>query len=157
MTFRNICKSEWARARSRAMTVLAIAIVLFGSISTATAEEIAVVVNPGNTTDSLDKAALARIFLGRASTFPNGLSAVPVTGDEANDTRIAFEHNVLGKNTSQMKAYWAKQMFSGQGRPPATVGSDDEVKARVASDVDAIGYIPASLVDDSVKVVYRQQ
>ena len=52
-----------------------------------------------------------------------------------------------------MKAYWAKQMFSGQGSPPPTVGDDAAVKAKVASDAEAISYIPMSMVDDSVKVV----
>ena len=117
------------------------------------ADGIVVVVNPANPVASLDKAEVARLFLGRADTFPDGGDATVVTSDDGNETRTAFEQAALGKSESQMKAYWAKQMFSGQGSPPDSVGDDAAVKAKVASDPTAVGYLPSSMVDDSVKVV----
>lgn len=141
-------------ARYLWLAMLLTAVLACMPLPSAAAGDIVVVVNASNPVDSLDKSDVARLFLGRAKNFPDGGSATVVTSDEGNATRTAFEKSVLGKSESQMKAYWAKQMFSGQGTPPDSVGDDAAVKAKVASDVSAIGYIPASMVDDSVKVVF---
>jgi len=134
-----------------ATVILAVAVMMpSGSVL---ADGIVVVVNPANPVASLDKAEVARLFLGRSKTFPDGGDATVVTSDEGNSTRAAFEQAALGKSESQMKAYWAKQMFSGQGSPPDSVGDDAAVKAKVASDPSAVGYLPASMVDGTVKVV----
>ena len=45
-------------------------------------------------------------------------------------------------------------MFSGKGQPPREVGDDAAVKAWVASNPEAIGYIDGKFVDGSVKVLF---
>jgi len=137
------------------LTVVSLLVALI-TVSTPAAAGIAVVVNPSNPTDSLDKQTLSRIFLGRASTFPSGDKVVPLNQSGDSAARSAFEEGLLGKSTSQMKAYWAKQLFSGQGRPPEEIGGDSDVISRVSSDTAAIGYIDASAVTDAVKVVYSE-
>ena len=52
-----------------------------------------------------------------------------------------------------MKAYWAKQMFSGNGSPPRELASSADVKRAVAADPTAIGYVEKGAVDSSVKSV----
>ncbi len=143
--------------RRHVVWAMALAILACAALPTsnAAAEEIAVIVNPANPIANLEKSDVARLFLGRAQNFPGGAKAAVVTADDGTATRAAFEKNVLGRSESQMKAYWSKQMFSGQGSPPPTVGDDAAVKAKVASDADAVSYIPASMVDDSVKVVFK--
>ena len=143
--------------RRHVVWAMAMAVLAFAMLpaSNAAAEEIAVIVNPANPIDSLEKSDVARLFLGRAQNFPGGGKASVVTSDEGTATRAAFEDKVLGRSESQMKAYWAKQMFSGQGSPPPTAGDDAAVKAKVAGDAEAVSYIPASMVDDSVKVVFK--
>ena len=54
-----------------------------------------------------------------------------------------------------MKLVWSQMMFSGQSLPPKQVASDDEMKKMVSANVNAIGYIKASSLDDSVKVVIK--
>jgi len=52
-----------------------------------------------------------------------------------------------------MKAYWSRLVFTGKGKPPMSVGSASEMLSAVAADSSAIGYVDASQVNDSVKVV----
>ena len=54
-----------------------------------------------------------------------------------------------------MKAVWARVIFTGKGLPPKVFDPDAEVKKVVSSNKNAIGYIRASSVDSSVKVVAR--
>ena len=67
--------------------------------------------------------------------------------------RDEFNHKVLRKDTDQVRAIWAKLVFTGQGIPPKEYGSASDIKKAVAADVSAIAYIEKSAVDDTVKVV----
>lgn len=54
-----------------------------------------------------------------------------------------------------MKAYWSKLIFSGKAKPLKELSSDSEVLRWMSSTPNAIAYIDASKVDDSVKVVKK--
>lgn len=114
--------------------------------------EVAVIVHPSNAA-SLDQAEITRLFTGRGATFNNGTKATPLNLAESAATRGDFDTKVLGKSSSQMKAYWSKLVFTGKGTPPKELASDADVKAAVAADATAIGYIDAASVDATVKVV----
>jgi hypothetical protein len=60
----------------------------------------------------------------------------------------------LGKSPAQLKAYWSKIIFTGRGQPPRTVANGIAMKARLAADPTAIGYLDTQLVDDSVRVLF---
>lgn len=128
---------------------------VFATMSYSAVAEIVVIVKADNPTNSLEKPELSRIYLGRAKTFPGGAKVVPVSQDSSSATKAEFEKALLGKSQSQMKAYWAKQSFSGRGSPPDEVGGDSGVLERVAADGEAIGYVDASAVNSSVKIVFR--
>lgn len=113
--------------------------------------ETAVIVHPSNG-DSLSEQDVSQLFLGKSKAFPSGSTAVPYNLPEGDAARSAFQSGVLGREDSQLKAYWSKQIFTGKGNPPKELSSA-ELKAKVASDPEAIGYIDASQVDDSVKAV----
>ena len=122
-------------------------------ISPFTLADVAVVVNKANPSASLTANVVADIFLNKASSFPAGGSASPVDLKEGEATRDEFYDKVSGKSAAQMKAYWSRLIFTGKGKPPASVGSAAEVLQKVASDPSAIGYVDAGSVNDSVKVV----
>ena len=115
---------------------------------------VAIIVNLSNT-EALDEDTIAKIFLGKMKTFPSGQGVIPINLTEGSATKIAFHENVLNRSESQTKAYWAQLMFSGKGTPPKEVASDAEVIELVAKNPSIIGYIDASSVNESVKVVYQ--
>ena len=119
--------------------------------------ELVVVVNPKNPAASMSAEQVAQIFLGRSSSFPGGGNATALDQKDGAGIRDEFYTKVVDKNPGQVKAYWAKQMFSGKGSPPREVASSADVKHAVAADPSAIGYIEKSAVDSSVKAVLTVQ
>lgn len=117
--------------------------------------EVAVIVHPSAGFDSLTEDDVSRLFLGKSKSFPNGSAATPVNQNEGSAVRDKFNEGVCKKNASQYKAYWSQLVFTGKGTPPKDVGDDAAVKAAVAANPAMIGYVDASAVDASVKVVFK--
>ena len=65
-----------------------------------------------------------------------------------------FEANVFKDLKVPLSRYWNERYFLGV-LPPATLASDSAVRQYVAARPDAIGYIDARNLDDSVRVVLR--
>jgi len=137
---------------NKILKTLAISSVLFAGIAQA---EVAVIVSASNGNGAIDQATIARVFLGKSKSFPDGSQAVPVDQNAGTASREAFNTTVLGKSASQLKAYWSRLIFTGKGTPPKESGDDAAVKALVAANPNLIGYIDASAVDGSVKVVHK--
>ena len=114
--------------------------------------DIAVVVNPANA-NAVSADDLNRLFLGRASSFADGSKATPLNQAEGQAARDEFDNKVLSRSSAQLKAYWSKLVFTGKGTPPKELSDDAAVKAAVAADASAIGYISSASVDSSVKVI----
>lgn len=119
--------------------------------------EFVVIVNPKNPAASMSADQVSQVFLGRSTSFPGGGVATPVDQKEGSALRDEFYTKVADKNPGQVKAFWAKQMFSGKGQPPKEVGSSADVKKAVAADPNAIGYIEKGALDGTVKSVLAIQ
>ncbi len=117
--------------------------------------EVAVIVHPSASFAELSEDDIGRLFLGKAKNFPNGEAAIPVNQDEGSATRDKFNDSVVKKNAAQLKAYWSQLVFTGKGTPPKDVGKDADVKKLVSSNPNMVGYVDASAVDGSVKVVFK--
>lgn len=128
-----------------------IALLVF-ALSFTVQAEIAVIVNPANA-NAVTADELNRLFLGRSSSFADGSKAMPLNLAEGQAGRDEFDSKVLNRSSAQLKAYWSKLVFTGKGTPPKELTDDAAVKAAVAADATAIGYISSGSVDDSVKVV----
>jgi ABC-type phosphate transport system substrate-binding protein len=115
--------------------------------------EVVVVVSAENPVESLSRAELADIYLGRMTRFPNGESVVPVDQRETSPTHHEFYSRYLGRTPAQIKAHWSKLIFSGRGQPPRTVAGDKAVAEFVAGNHHAIGYLSPDRVDKRLRVV----
>jgi len=114
--------------------------------------EVAVIINNTNAS-AITTSDASRIFLGKIKSFANGNKIVPVNLPAASTARGEFEQKALKKSASQLKAFWSKQIFTGKGKPPKDLGSDTDVINFVANNANAIGYVDAAQVTDSVKVI----
>ncbi len=110
--------------------------------------EVVVVVNPKAAEASMTKDQVAQFFLGKSS------SMTPVDQPEDAPIRAEFYKKVTDKEASQAKALWSKLVFTGKATPPKEVANSAAVKAAVAANPKAIGYMEKSAVDSSVKVVF---
>ncbi|CAH9057815.1 hypothetical protein PSECIP111951_01745 [Pseudoalteromonas holothuriae] len=131
--------------------ILAVSTIGLLNISNAYAE-VAIVVHPSNTS-SFDQSTIKKIFLGKAKSFSNGRSAILISTSAKDPVTDEFNTKVIGKSSSQVKAYWSKILFTGKGTPPQEMDSASEVIATVSSNPDAIAYVDASAASDAVKVV----
>lgn len=131
-----------------AVTVLSL------STSVTVQAALAIVAHPSNSLSGITLDDAQRIFLGKNGEFANGRRAAPVDQSPGTASRTKFMKSVIHKSEDELKGYWAKRMFSGKGQPPREVGDDAAVKAWVASNPDAIGYIDGKLMDGSVKVLF---
>lgn len=65
----------------------------------------------------------------------------------------AFSKAILGLFPYQLRRVWDRQLFSGTGQVPVTVGNEDEMLRRVASTPGAIGYAERVPPDARVQVI----
>jgi len=112
----------------------------------ALAQSVAVIVNPKNAS-AVSAEQISNIFLGKS----NELLGIDLP--DGSPVRDAFYHKVTGKDGAQLKAYWAKLVFTGKAQPLKELASDADVKKFVAGNPTAIGYIDKAAVDGSVKVI----
>jgi hypothetical protein len=133
-----------------------IALQTFGlilSLNALVQADIVAVVSVQSSIIRLSTRELADIFLCKVSHFPDGTPAVPVDLGESSAERDEFYAKVAAKTPAQIKAYWSKVIFTGRGQPPRAVQNDRDMKKYVAANIDAIGYIDSTMVDDSVRVL----
>lgn len=130
-----------------------VAAALFAA-SPAARAEVTVVVHAGNAA-ALDDDAIAALFLGQSHAFAGGGEAVPV--NQKADTAAAqeFAAKVLKKTPQQLRAYWAKQVFTGGGKAPRELEGDDAVLKFVAATPGAIGYVEGGRLGPGVKAVRK--
>ena len=109
--------------------------------------EVVVVVNPGSAAASMTAEQVANVYLGKDTSF------APVDLPESSALRGEFYQKVAGKDAAQVKAIWARLIFTGKVQPPKEVGSSADAVKAVAGNPKGIAYVEKSAVDSSVKAV----
>ncbi len=123
------------------------------SLTNIACAQIAVVVSAKSPATGLNKEQTAALFLGKSSQLPGAGAPVLVDQGETSEVRKNFYGKVADKTPAQVKAIWARLVFSGKSTPPKEASSSADVKKLVAANPDAVGYIEKSAVDPSVKVL----
>ena len=83
------------------ISIALLSLIAFSSIDVNA--EVAVIVNPGNSSTFSEK-DIKRIFLGKKKKFSNGSSVIAINLASGDAIRASFEKNAVGKSASQMKA-----------------------------------------------------
>ena len=115
--------------------------------------EIAVVVNINSPIESFTHRELVDLYMGRNLFLPTGGLAVRIDQAPTSNIRKLFYQELVGKSVAEVNAYWAKLLFTGQSTPPYSLDSSKRVLEVIRNNVNAIGYINAEEVDDTVKTV----
>ena len=144
-----------SRSRQLHFTQVVLVFMCLFSISGSCMADVAVIVHPESATNELTPRQVKKLFLGRMHMFPStNIEAVPIDQKESQRTYSVFYSDLIGMTPVKLKRYRAAYLFSGKGRLPLEVDSDLQVRSYIAGNRSAIGYIDASLLDESVKVVY---
>ena len=130
---------------------LLLGFLLLAAASAGERESVAVIVNPARRVElSVDD--LAQIYLRRRRFWDDGAPVVPLNLSSTDPLRERFSRLVLRQSDVRLAEYWNRQYFYGIF-PPTTLVSTEAMRRYVASDPNAIGYLPASQVDGSVRVL----
>lgn len=141
-----LCKSKY-------MAALAASLLFF--ITQTASAGVVVIGNSDLTIKSVTAAEVGDIFLGKMTKLADGTPITVIEHQDGDTVKDEFYDKVVGKSPSQLKAYWAKIVFTGEGVPPKEYAGDKAVKDRVAITPGAIGYVSDGSVDKSVKVLFE--
>jgi ABC-type phosphate transport system substrate-binding protein len=115
--------------------------------------EVVVIVSAKSPIKSLSNDQASDLFLGKVADFPNGTKATPLDQTEGSAVRDAFYQKSTGKAPAQMKAHWARMLFTGRAQPPVESGDSESIKKLVAANPGLVGYIDRDALDNSVRPV----
>lgn len=122
-------------------------------ISNTAFADLAIIVHPDSDTGELDTQKVRKIFLGERKSFPSGLHAKPVNHTKGSPDRKEFFALVLSMAEKNHSRHWKRKISTGSGNSPTELNSHEAVLESIANTPGSIGYIDASKVDDSVKVI----
>ncbi len=117
--------------------------------------ELAVVVNARGPVRQVDLQQLYALFTSARRNWPDGTPALAFNLPPGVPLRTSFDLAVLERDPDAMVRFWIDQRVRGGPPAPRDVPSVDLMLRIVAAAPGAIGYIPASYVDDRVRVVAR--
>ncbi len=112
-----------------------------------------VIVNPANSSASVERVFLEDAFLKKISHWPGDQVIRPVDLVSSSPTRRAFSESVLRRSIDAIKGYWQQRIFSGRDVPPPELDADDDVVKYVLKYEGAVGYVSASANLNGSKVV----
>lgn len=121
----------------------------------AAAEDIVVIVNNKTNVNNISRDEVINIFFGRNRRLASGITALPLDLPCTSPEREQFYLRLAGKSMNEIKAYWARLVFSGRASPPAMVQSQEEAMQVVADNLGAVGYVTRSKVTPAVKIIFE--
>ena len=133
------------------LSILWLIILMIGTASTV-AEEIAIIAHIDTPSDSLSKREILDFYTGDIRRWSNDQKVIVFDLKPRSETKEIF-YDFLDKSPSRMKSIWMKKMLSGEGDPPESIDTIDEILKRVTETPGSIGYVPRSIVTNNVKVV----
>lgn len=122
--------------------------------SAVSAAEIHLVAARGGQVANLSLDDAEQLFLGRRTTLANG-TPVKLVDLPAGTVRDRLYLLLTGKNPIQTRAYWSRQVFTGRALPPREAESQQQARDWLATTPDAIGYLPADVIDDRLQILLR--
>jgi hypothetical protein len=126
---------------------------LFGTPSR-TVDDVAVIVNRSSPIDTLTMIQLRKIVLAQEGKWPSGNKIVVWMTSPGQPERAATLKIVCGMSETDFTLHFTHASFNGDsGNPPNSGGSGTSVRQLIAGAANGVGFIWASQVDNSVKVV----
>ncbi|MCZ6777138.1 MAG: hypothetical protein O7D34_11895 [Ignavibacteria bacterium] len=122
------------------------------SLTTGVAAQVAAIAHKSVPIESITSSKLFEYYSGETRLWDNGQPVVVFDLEPKNAVKDAF-YEFMGKSTSRMKSIWMVNMLLGEGDPPESLKSEEEMLTKVASTSGAIGFVSQSTVTEDVKVL----
>jgi len=130
-------------------------LILLGLIYSVTifCEDLAIVVNPTNGQTSISVNMLKQIILGDKKRWDNGKHIVIFLPPKDSVERKMIDNKVMGMSAADFEKFIADEKIRGNIIAPPKEMEADKIKSFIAQVPNAIGIIPVSKVDATVKKV----
>ena len=137
--------------------LFAVVLLCFGTAVTGSVAntELLIIASPDVPLEQLNRETISDIYQGYRGKWNNGQKIKVVMLKEGN-THITFANSIVHLSPEKLKSLWKKVIFSGAGRPPKIVHSEEKCVQYIAATKGAIGYINAATKHDGVKVIEVQ-
>lgn len=133
--------------------ILALWLFAVGPAAGATAQDdFVLVVNSENDLTTINRKDAELIFLKKQRSWPDGKN-ISVVINENPRIYDSFSHTVLRRSSQQFLVFRKQMLFRGQGMPPLTLKTDQDVVAFVGEHIGSISYVSPDAVTLAVKVV----
>jgi ABC-type phosphate transport system substrate-binding protein len=112
-----------------------------------------VIVNKANPAASISIADLKLIYNGGKRKFDDGQTIQPASLEPENPVREEFFSRALHVAEESYRLYWLRMIFTGKGKPPVELKTEEEVVSFVTARKGGIAYIDSAKVSVDVKVL----
>lgn len=129
-------------------------IMLLLSLSTFAQADLVIVTGSNSSITSLTENEVRQLFSGLLKTI-GGQRVQPLDLPGTAEPREEFYRKVMGRTSEQMRAYWTRLIFTGQGKPPREVSNIGELETLLISSAEHIGYLTESNLTGNMRVLYR--
>ena len=125
------------------------------SLAQTTADDtLAIIVNQANSVDDIPLKELRTVFLGERSHWPNGRRITLVMMDPGMAERKTVLREICHMSETEFSRHFLQGLFTGEVFvSPKTLSTPTGVRKFVFNVPGAIGYVRASDVDSTVKVI----
>lgn len=134
--------------------LITLALTLTAPLAQATGS-LAVVVNARCGVAVMTRNEVINVFFGRYRQFFNGREAQPVDLVDNHPVRGQFYRRLVGKDISEVNAYWSRQIFSGRLQALPRVSTPDEAIKWIAAQPCGIGFIEQGKADARFNIVHE--
>ena len=119
-------------------------------------EKVSVGVNEGEAVMELSEEQVRDLFMGKKIVLPGNAKRVVLFDCPDKAVREAFYQRVARKTDVQMRAYWTRMQFTGEGVPPQKPADTAELRQKMATTEGAVGYCkPEDIEAEGVRPVWR--
>lgn len=122
------------------------ALCMAGQAGAQTASNLVVVVNAKMPTPALTPKDVTDLYLGRTRNLSNGQAVVPLDNPAASTVRARFYKALTGKAITDINAYWARLLFTGQSSPPQPMADASALLDAVRASPFMMAYVEQSQI-----------
>lgn len=106
--------------------------------------QVAIIAHPSVPISDLDRGELLDLYTGEIESWDDGNDVIVLDLKTRNETRKRF-YDYLGKSASRIKSIWIKKKLSGEGNPPQSFQTDEEIIDKVISTPGSIAFVSSSV------------
>ncbi|MCB0287700.1 MAG: hypothetical protein KDE57_13670 [Calditrichaeota bacterium] len=114
--------------------------------------QVAIIANKSAKIENLDQKKLADIYSLSLIKCDDGQKIVVFDMKTDSPSKDKF-YTFIDKSSADLRKHWMRLQLTGEGKAPKALPSEDEMLKMVATTANAIGFVSAAKVDDSVVVL----